>query len=138
MKTKHLISVIALLLFTSCAQLTPEALRGFAAVGTGVALQYAVPKAQKASVAANINAAGNLYTQFSNGAVPTPAQLTLALNTYLPSNETKALTISTIVGIYGGYYPQFKDEAPTEQLDYLTNFLLGARDGAAPFVAPPP
>lgn len=112
----------------------PQAIRPLVAAATAATIQYAIPKEKKAEVAKNTVAAGNLYDKFSSGHVPTPDQFKLALDTYLPNNPSKVLTETSLLSLYSAYYPQFKDKIPQLQLDYLTNFLLGARDGATPFI----
>lgn len=117
--------------------MTPGRVGTVAALGTGLALQYAVPKDKQVSVARGIVKASDLYTTFSNGSVPTPAQFQLALHNYLPENNTKALTELTLAQIYAENYQYFKDREPTVQLAYATSLLLGARSGASSFTGTP-
>lgn len=122
-------------LFTSCAQ-GPTAIRPLVAAGTAATLQYVIKPAQRGEVARNTVAVGNLYDKFSAGHVPTPDQFRLALDQYLPNNPSKMLTETGLATLYAAYYPRFQNAVPQLQFDYLTNFLLGARDGASAFVSP--
>lgn len=128
---------IAAISFNGCANgPPPEAIRPFVAAGVAATIQYGIPKEKKTEVAQNTVAVGNLYEKFSGGQVPTPDQFKLALDTYLPNNPSKILTETGLISLYSAYYPKFKDKLPQVQLDYLTNFLLGAKDGALPFTGP--
>ncbi len=129
-------TILLCFLFTSCGSMTPATMRPLVAAGTSAAIQYAAKPPQRAQVAQEVVAVGNLYDKFSAGHVPNPAQFHLALEQYLPENQSKAITIVGIDALYAGWYPYFADKIPQIQFDYLTNFLLGARDGAQPFVAP--
>lgn len=140
MKSKLLVSLIVLssLALTSCSDLPPGAVRPLVAAATGAAIQYAkVTPAKRGEIARTTVAVGNLYDRFSAGHVPTPAQFHLAMEDYLPDNPSKPVVEIGLDALYSTWYPRFSNKIPQIQFDYLTNFLLGAKDGALPFVAGP-
>jgi hypothetical protein len=137
MKTALCLFTAFALSFTGCSNTPPEAIRPLAAAATAATIQYAVPQRQRIQVARNTVIASALYERYSAGNIPTPAQFQLVLVDVLPNNESKPITMAGLVSLYSAYYPRFQGGVPQLQLDYLTNFLLGTRDGASPFVPVP-
>lgn len=132
--------ILPLLALAGCATapLNEDSITPLITLGVANAIQFGVPKAEQIQVANEVIAAGDLYNSLAgpNG-IPTPQQFSVALNKYLPENNTKALSITELVAVYSVYYPDFKGQAPADQLAYLAKFLNAARAGASPFVTAP-
>lgn len=133
---KLLLLPIVVALLSSCAIFSNPALSRIVFAGAvSAAIEYGVPKDQRAQVAQQITAAGALYNSLAGPeGIPTPEQFAAALETYLPNNSSKTMAIAALTLVYSTYYPEMVKNSPKDQLVFLQNFLAGAVAGAAPYL----
>jgi hypothetical protein len=147
--TAPLIAIAALSLgafgLTSCSNLgsffggtvTTDEVTSLTAVAVSNALAFGIKdSAQRATVAKEMVSISDIYVTYSNGSVPTPEQFQALLNKYIPAGDSKAITVSDITALYTLRYSSFKDYKLPDQVAYLTAFLNGVKNGAAPFATP--
>lgn len=135
MKKLSIILTLAVLISGCAIFENPVSRRVVIAGAVSSAIRWGVPVEKQAEVARQITAASQIYNSLAGPeGIPTVDQFTSALDKYLPNDPSKPLAETALIAIYSGYYPEISKKAPKEQLAWLSDFLVAASTGAAPFL----